>query len=326
MNCISIHLTDLCNSACKFCVVASPLYTEDSINYAEVVDFLKSHADTEHTIVNLHGGEPTIHPRFLETLELIRDLGYREVHLQTNGIRLADRGFVGKLVQVGVRKFIISLHGDRAEIQDSQTCSPGGFAKTINGIQNAKHYGALVRTNTVISSANIDSLLHISELACSLGVDHLNFSNLHPVGSAAYSRSQIMMQFENIRHPLYKAVDFALSAGRQVTLEGFPYCVVRERAKYQLNNEYRGIRMLMRGKIIEDYDRFMSDVMRVFGPPCETCGAHAKCGGVYPQYIEYFGWSEFFPIEPEANWRDELKDFSQETNDLALSTFSGLSN
>src|SRR4051812_20051806 len=117
MRCLSIHLTDLCNSKCSFCVVGSPMYTKDSIVFEQVLAFLAENANQNFEAVNLHGGEATIHPHFLETLDAIRSHGYPEVHLQTNAIRLADVAFCRQTVDRGVVLFIISLHGDVAEIQ-----------------------------------------------------------------------------------------------------------------------------------------------------------------------------------------------------------------
>src|ERR1700733_1800353 len=131
---LSIHLTDLCNSKCSFCVVGSPLYTKDTIDYEQVVAFLRENAGREYETVNLHGGEATIHPRFLETLELVRTLNYHQVHLQTNGIRLADLVFAQQTVNLGVSLFIVSLHGNVESIQDRQTGTPGGFTQTLQGI------------------------------------------------------------------------------------------------------------------------------------------------------------------------------------------------
>jgi MoaA/NifB/PqqE/SkfB family radical SAM enzyme len=293
---LSIHVTDLCNSACSFCVVASPFYTRDTVEYSTIVKFLEDNAGRGYKVVNLHGGEATIHPRFIEILELIRKLGYAEVHLQTNAIKLVDASFTARLIGLGVTKFIISLHGDQPEVQDEQTGTPGGFARTLQGIRNVKAQGAHVRTNTVITRRNLERLVEICRLACDLGVDHINFSNMHPVGSALFAREATMPTFSEMREHVYRSVDLAVSYGRMVTLEGFPYCVVRERIEHQLNNEMRDIRMLMRGQIIEDYDQMMSDAMRIFGTPCAECGVRAHCGGVYPQYIDYNGWSEFSPI------------------------------
>ncbi len=243
MRCLSIHLTDLCNSKCTFCVVASPLYKRDSVDYGDVVEFLKANANQHYDAVNLHGGEATIHPRFMETLALITDLGYGEIHLQTNAITLSTRAFAREVIARGVTLFIVSLHGDTALLHDSQTHSAGGFDRTLQGIRNVKAAGARVRTNTVVTRQNLEHLPTISRLACNLGVDHINFSNLHPVGSALFARERIMPTFEEIRSYLTDAADYALDQHRRVTLEGFPYCTVGHLGHLHLNNEYRDIRM-----------------------------------------------------------------------------------
>lgn len=296
MKCLSIHVTDLCNSQCSFCVVASPLYSNDSIDYAQVLSFLEANRNEGYQVVNLHGGEPTVHPRFLEILRAIHCLGYPELHLQTNGIKLSDPGLLEECVHLGVRKFIVSLHGDSADVQDGQTYSHGGFERTTAAIRRMKQAGARVRTNTVITMQNLDHLTGIAELACEMGVDHLNFSNLHPVGSARFGLDRIMPSLRAIVPRLELAIAVAERAGRRVTLEGFPYCAVPGRIGLHLNNEYRCIRMLMRGTVIEDYDTFMNDAMRVQGAPCRRCKVRERCGGVYPEYIAYFGWDEFDPV------------------------------
>lgn len=274
-------------------MVGSPLYAEDSIKFESVIEFLEQHQCSGYEAVNLHGGEPTIHPQFLETLDFIKKLGYLEIHLQTNGIRLADAHFVQQLVDRPVTKFIISLHGDTADIQDSQTFTRGGFAKTVQGIKNVKLHNKHIRTNTVITNQNLDRLPQIAAFACDLGVDHLNFSNLHPVGSARFSRGRVMPTFDAIRRHLYPAVDLAIKQNRRVTLEGFPYCTIDEgHEQFHLNDEYREIKLLIRGQVLSDYDSFMMDVMCVFGETCRKCVVRERCGGVYPEYIDYNGWGE----------------------------------
>lgn len=301
MKCLSIHLTDLCNSKCSFCVVGSPLYAKDSIRHEEVLNFLRANAGQSYDVVNIHGGEATVHPRFLETLEAIRDLGYGEVHLQTNGITIAAMEFARRLVSLGVTLFIVSLHGDSAALQDELTDTPGGFDKTIQGIRNAKQLDAKVRTNTVITRQNVARLSAIVGLACDLGVDHINLSNLHPTGSAYFGINRLSVNFRTVRENMYDAVDAALALGRAVTLEGFPYCVVREKSELHLNNMYRDIKMLMRSNVINNYDQFMNNACRVFGEPCERCTVRERCGGAYPEYVQFHGWHEFAPIAgPEA--------------------------
>lgn len=308
MKCLSIHVTDLCNSKCSFCVVGSPLYLQDTIRYDDMKVFLEANAGQGFEAVNLHGGEATIYPRLLELLELICSLGYPEVHLQTNAIKLSDEVFAKSLAAFNVTKFIISLHGNSAELHDSQTGSKGGYDRTLKGIRNAKALGAHVRTNTVITVKNLPHLIDICRVACDLGVDHINLSNMHPVGSALYSRSNAMPSFASMQDSVYRSVDLCMSYDRAITLEGFPYCIVKDRIQHQLNEGKRVVKMLMRGHVIEDYDQFMSDSMRIYGAPCKKCAARSMCGGVYPQYIDYFGWKEIATIHQMPGATEKIPD------------------
>lgn len=292
---LSVHITDLCNSKCSFCVVGSPFYRADSVSFDHILNFIRENAGSGFTEVNIHGGEPTIHPRFHEILSAIKMLGYPEVHLQTNGIRLEDADLVVEYVRLGVRLFIISLHGSTERMHDDQTGSRG-FYKTLAGIRNAKSLGAAVRTNTVVSSRNVEHLRDISLLACESGADHINISNIHPVESANLSFDKVVPTSGTLIRNVDDAVTVALDANRKVTLEGFPYCWLPRHKHLHLNENQRRIKMLMRGAIIDNYDTFMNDACRVLGPPCATCSAAKRCGGVYPEYVARRGWGEFNEI------------------------------
>lgn len=296
MQTLSVHLTDLCNSRCVFCVVDSPHYEKDSIEIRNIESFLLDHANRGYEVVNLHGGEATIHPHFFSVLRTIQDLEYPQVHLQTNGIKLSDRAFTNSLRELGVTLAIVSLHGGDASTHDSQTGTNGGFVKTVNGIKNAKTSGMGVRTNTVVTKQNVEQLAALTKLACSLDVDHINFSSLHPVGAATFSFDAITPSFHEVQGHLYLAIQIALALGKKVTLEGFPYCTIPNYQHLHLNEQSRKIKMLMRGLVIDDYDSFMNSSCRVFGPNCGNCTVKEKCGGVYPEYVDRKGWGEFHAI------------------------------
>jgi len=299
MKTLSIHITDLCNSRCNFCVVGSPLYAKDTVDFDGILSFIRTNAGAGYSVVNLHGGEPTIHPKFFDLLQSIHDTGFPEVHVQTNGIKLADIAFVQRARSLGVTWFVVSLHASRGNIQDALTDTVDGWRRTITGIRNAVASGVAVRTNTVITKQNFMTLEDLTRLACDLGVSHLNYSNIHAVGSALLSFSKIVPMFDDVREPLGVAIEYAHSRGRTVTVEGFPYCTLPKWLNLQLNEESREIRMLMRGRVIESYDGFMNDSMRAFGRPCEACAMRERCGGVYREYSAYRGWDEFTPFSDE---------------------------
>jgi MoaA/NifB/PqqE/SkfB family radical SAM enzyme len=293
---LSIHLTDLCNSRCIFCVVGIPDRDSDSVVPADVRRVLVDNRGRGFEAVNLHGGEPTVHPAFLQTLELIRECGYPEVHLQTNGIKLADRELVDKLRELQVTLFIVSVHGRDAKTHDGLTRHRGGFVRTVEGIRNAKATGGRVRTNTVVTLQNLQQLPVMVDWLLDLGVDQINISNLHPVETAYRHFDLVAPTVAEMREVVPAAVARARERGSAVTLEGFPMCALPGLESLHLSRHGGRISMEIRGLWLEDYDRFMDEVCRVKGEPCSRCARDEACGGVYREYVEKRGWSEFEAI------------------------------
>lgn len=297
---LSLHITDLCNEKCTFCVVGSPLAKTDSVEYASLVGFLLENAGQGYESVNLHGGEPTIHPRLMELLDIAQAFGYPEVQIQTNARRLKDPAFVAALKQRNVRLLVISLHGADAAVQDYLTQTPGGFAETIEGIRNAKAAGLAVRVNTVLTRANMGQLRDICQLCLRLRVDHINISNLHPVGSGYFALDRQAPTVAETRTALLPTLGELADGATAVTLEGFPLCVIEPYERLAIEDGTRFIKMLYQGSVKENYDEFMDAECRGYGPPCTGCALRAGCGGVYNEYAERRGWDEFGPRHPSA--------------------------
>ena len=100
-SCVSIvEVTDRCNLTCPTCYASSsPTYGRH-----RTIDEVKTMLDIvvanegEPDIVQLSGGEPTIHPQFFEILEYAKTLPIRHIMINTNGIRIAkDVDFIGRL-------------------------------------------------------------------------------------------------------------------------------------------------------------------------------------------------------------------------------------
>jgi MoaA/NifB/PqqE/SkfB family radical SAM enzyme len=290
---LSMHVTDLCNEKCGFCVVGSPLAKTDAVKYEDLIRFLAVNAGDEWESLNLHGGEPTILPKLLDLLDTAQLLGYPEVQIQTNGRRLRDMKFVEQLASRGVGLFVISLHGADSHTQDCQTQTPGGFNETIEGIRNAKRAGITVRVNTVLTRMNMGQLGNICRLCVDLGVDHINISNLHPVGSGYFALDMQAPTTLETRIHLLPVLDELTAHGHKVTLEGYPLCVISPYERLAIEDGTRFIRMMYHGEAYDNYDQFMDDQTREYGEPCQGCPLRADCGGVYLEYAERRGWGEF---------------------------------
>ena len=95
-----IEVTDRCNLTCPTC------YASSSPHYGRhrTLEEIKKMLDTivanekEPDVVQISGGEPTVHPQFFEILDYAKQLPIRHLMLNTNGIRIAkDANFTKKL-------------------------------------------------------------------------------------------------------------------------------------------------------------------------------------------------------------------------------------
>jgi MoaA/NifB/PqqE/SkfB family radical SAM enzyme len=300
MKALSVHLTDICNSKCSFCIVDSPYVKDDSISRKRVSQFLRDNAGKGFEAVNIHGGEATIRRDLLDILDEIRELDYPTVFLQTNGRKMAHMSYARQLVDRGVSLFIVSMHGATALTQDRISKSLGSFEQAVKGIRNVKELGAKVRTNSVVCKDNFTELPEIADLCMDLGADHVNISALHTAGTALRNFWEVTPRYDEIQPYVLEAVDRVVRRERVITLEGFPYCTIPGYEQYMIDWSENQFKMLYRTFIFDDYENFMDRRARVKDRRCRDCAHDQTCGGVYKEYAELIGWDEFHPVTPAA--------------------------
>jgi uncharacterized radical SAM superfamily Fe-S cluster-containing enzyme len=100
-SCLTIvEVTDRCNLACPTCYASSaPNYgrhrTLEEIE--KMFDVIVAN-EGEPDVVQISGGEPTVHPQFFEIMDMAKSKPIKHLMLNTNGIRIAkDISFVEKL-------------------------------------------------------------------------------------------------------------------------------------------------------------------------------------------------------------------------------------
>lgn len=95
-----VEITDRCNLACPTCYAgSSPTYGRHR-TFDEVKEMLDRvvRNEVEPDVVQISGGEPTIHPEFFKILDYAKTLPIRHLMLNTNGIRIAkDADFAERL-------------------------------------------------------------------------------------------------------------------------------------------------------------------------------------------------------------------------------------
>jgi len=98
-----IEVNDVCNLTCPVCFAgSSPAHTNQR-TLAEIEFMLDTLVESEREpdLVQISGGEPTIHPQIMEILKLAKSKPVRHIMINTNGIRIArDKEFVKRLAEL----------------------------------------------------------------------------------------------------------------------------------------------------------------------------------------------------------------------------------
>jgi len=95
-----IEVNDACNLTCPVCFAESGQARTEQKSLREIEAMLDTLVESEGfpDLVQISGGEPTIHPDIVQILKLAKSKPIRHVMLNTNGIRIArDKAFVEEL-------------------------------------------------------------------------------------------------------------------------------------------------------------------------------------------------------------------------------------
>ncbi|MEW4369683.1 radical SAM protein [Paenibacillus kandeliae] len=97
-----LEITDHCNLQCPICFAESSPH-RTSYRTLEHIAFMLDRIvenEGEPDIVQISGGEPTLHPHFFEILDMCKARPIKHIMVNTNGIRIArEREFVARLAE-----------------------------------------------------------------------------------------------------------------------------------------------------------------------------------------------------------------------------------
>ena len=88
-----IEVTDHCNLKCPICYADSgPERKEDYRTLEHIVAMLDAVVENElePDVIQISGGEPTLHPNFFDILDAVRERPVKHLMVNTNGIRIAN--------------------------------------------------------------------------------------------------------------------------------------------------------------------------------------------------------------------------------------------
>ncbi len=146
-----IEITNHCNLECPICIVQNRHnYNMTREEFGRIIDGLIEKEGYLETI-NISGGEPTLHPEFMEFLDIAQRPEFGRISISTNGLRVAsDYAFCEELARRGI---YVSLQLDALSNPALRVLRGAGDQKTAKerALDNLARAG--VRTTLVSTVA-----------------------------------------------------------------------------------------------------------------------------------------------------------------------------
>ena len=165
----NIDLTNRCNLNCEFCFANARacgyVYEPTFDEIVSMLEMLRNEKPCPAPAVQFSGGEPTMRDDLVELIKKARDMGFNQVQLATNGIKLArDPEYVKKLKKAGLSTVYLHFDGVTKEtnpfinlskkvIENCSVCGQGiVLVPTVINGQNDHEVGDIIR----FAADNID--------------------------------------------------------------------------------------------------------------------------------------------------------------------------
>jgi len=293
---VDIKIGYQCNNHCLFCVQGNKREKCAFRTKSEIQkDLIRAKKNCQSVVFT--GGEPTIHPNFLDLVRLAKKLNFQTIQVQSNGRLFAYKEFCQEMIKAGANEFSPALHGHTEDLHDYLTTVPGSFNQTVQGIKNLKIFGQRVIANTVITKSNYRHLPEIARLLVFLNVDQYQFAFIHIAGTAWENRNSIVPKKSQIISYVKKGLDIGISAGKKVMTEAIPYCFMQGYEQYVAEQIIPDTMVIEDKFKIKDYKKYRLNYGKIKGPCCMNCLYFSICEGPWREYPEIFGWEEFKPID-----------------------------
>lgn len=285
MSTIHLNITQKCNQKCFFCVRSNVPVAEPKLS--QILEYAQAQKNIGADSCIITGGEPLTQPYIFDLLDKLKQLRFKRITIQTNGLLLSKKTCERILsCTLGVRCDIsISLHSLQEELLYKISKVRNSCCRILEALSNLRNYGIPFCTNTVIFRDNLDELPDIAKVSCCRG---------------AY-----LTQFSLMRYTLLKLRKYSVGLGEvreaakklakvlpreQLRFEGIPYCLLRGLERCVAEAYWpRNLSLLtVTGKQIVDYKTDLLPLYRAKLTSCSNCIMNEICMGVWEEYYPEF--------------------------------------
>ena len=187
------ELTLKCDLACRHCGSRAGLAREEEVTVEEARRVAEQLAQLGTREIAFIGGEAYLHPRWLEIVRVVAELGIRPT--MTSGARALDLETCRKAAEAGLQAVSVSVDGLEST-HDTQRAVPGSFRACLRAISNIQAAGMEAYANTQFNRLNLPEVEELGQTLLEAGIKAWQVQLTGPMGRAADRPEWLLQPYE----------------------------------------------------------------------------------------------------------------------------------
>ena len=162
---LMIYATDLCDSACKHCLIWAKRPAKH-LSFEKFLEVMKSDCVTKDTMIGLEGGEFLLHPESMKFMEWL-SVNHPNFDLLSNCLK--PDNLIKAVKKYPPKHLYISLDGDKETYKYMR--GKDGYDDVLRVIRELKDIVSISTMFTLSPYNNFDDMEHVAEICKQEGVD-----------------------------------------------------------------------------------------------------------------------------------------------------------
>lgn len=244
----------------------------------------------------LGGGEPTLRPELPSLCKAARQLGYSEVVVQTNGLRLAYPAFAQALSDAGATGIRLNIKTHDAEEHDRLSSEPGAHARLEEALTQIAALPMTLAADLLLTDSTTKELAATVAHYASRGVRSFSLWLLSAADDPTREVAQRIPRIADVAQQLGHAAEAARSQGASIETLHTPPCALPAelRALWKPAAAWGLVVVDPAGRPFSlDRSPFEGGS---YLPTCAACARRRICPGIRADYMAEHGAQEFTPI------------------------------
>ena len=232
---VYININSTCNCRCVNCILKEEsrentkiLLVEDIKQIIEKIRF--SYNNQYLNIVEVSGGEPTLHPSFVEIIKTLylakqENLFYK-ITLLTNAMTTSNKLFCEEISKY-LDDVVVTVYDTEPKFHDDFTQVNGSLQKKIEAIDNFLSFGVKVHLKLLVIKPSYQHLPQMASFIANKWSNrvHVTINGTHYTGDAYKNKDTLSFSYTKAVDYIEKALDILLDSHIVVSVF-FPLCLL----------------------------------------------------------------------------------------------------